>query len=59
VTWRGILRFKREALFEHHDNFLVIRSDYFHWFGTYSGMLPGGIELHEAFGVFERHDALW
>ncbi len=55
----GTLRFKREALLEHHDNFLVIRSDYFHWFGTYSGMLPGGIELHEAFGVFERHDALW
>lgn len=55
----GTLRFKREALIEHHDNFLVIRSDYFHWFGTFSGTLPGGIELQEAFGVFERHDALW
>lgn len=55
----GTLSFKREALLEKHDNFLVIRSDYFHWFGTYSGTLPGGIELQEAFGVCERHDALW
>lgn len=55
----GTLFFKREALLEKHDNFLIIRSDYVHWFGTYSGMLPGGIELHEAFGVREHHDALW
>ena len=55
----GTLRFKREALLEKHDNFLVIRSDYFHWFGTYSGTLPGGIELQEGFGVWEHHDALW
>ncbi len=31
----------------------------FHWFGTYTGTLPGGIELREAYGVRERHDALW
>ena len=55
----GTLFFKREALLEKHDNFLIIRSDYVHWFGTYSGTLPGGIELHEAFGVREHHDALW
>ncbi|MEP6921052.1 MAG: DUF2804 family protein [bacterium] len=53
------LNFVREALIEHHDNFLLVRSDYFHWFGTYSGSLPGGIELREAPGVCERHDALW
>ena len=55
----GTLRFQPEALIEHHDNLLLIRSDYFHWFGTYTGTLPGGIELREAYGVRERHNALW
>ena len=55
----GTLRFQPEALLENHDNLLLVRSDYFHWFGTYSGTLPGGIELREAYGVRERHDALW
>jgi hypothetical protein len=55
----GTLQFQPEALIETHENFLVVRSDYFHWFGTYSGTLPGGIELREAFGVRELHDALW
>ncbi len=55
----GTLRFQPEALIENHDNFLVIRSDYLHWFGTYTGTLPGGIELREAHGVRESHDALW
>ena len=55
----GTLSFQPEALIEHHDNLLLIRSDYFHWFGTYTGTLPGGIELREAYGVRERHDALW
>ena len=55
----GNLNFKREALIEHHDNFLLVRSDYFHWFGTFSGTLPGGIELSDAPGVCERHDAVW
>lgn len=55
----GSLAFKREALIEHHDNFLLVRSDYFHWFGAYTGTLPGGIELRDAPGVCERHDAIW
>ena len=55
----GILTFTPEQLIEQHDNYLVIRSDYFHWFGTYSGTLPGGIQLQEAYGVRERHDAVW
>lgn len=55
----GTLKFQPEQLLETRDNFLVVRSDYFHWFGTYSGTLPGGIELREAYGVRERHDALW
>jgi Protein of unknown function (DUF2804) len=55
----GTLRFQPEALLENHDNLLLVRSDYLHWFGTYTGTLPGGIELREAYGVRERHDALW
>jgi hypothetical protein len=55
----GELRFHPEALIENHDNLVLIRSDYFHWFGTYSGSMPGGIIVREAFGVRERHDALW
>jgi uncharacterized protein DUF2804 len=55
----GTLRFQAEALIEQHDNLLLVRSDYFHWFGSYTGTLPGGIELREAYGVRERHDALW
>ena len=55
----GTLSFQPEQLIEAHDNYLLIRSDYFHWFGTYRGTLPGGIELKEAYGVRERHDAVW
>jgi Domain of unknown function (DUF2804), C-terminal len=53
------LQFKPEALIEQHENLIVARSDYFHWFGTYTGTLPGGIELREAYGVREKHDAVW
>ncbi|MCA1715901.1 MAG: DUF2804 domain-containing protein [Actinobacteria bacterium] len=55
----GTLHFQPEALIEYHDNFLLVRSYYFHWFGVYTGTLPGGIELSEAYGVREYHDALW
>ena len=55
----GRLTFHPEQLIENHDNYLLIRSDYFHWFGTYSGTLPNGIELREAYGVRELHDAVW
>lgn len=55
----GTLRFRSEALIEQHTNFLLLRSYYLHWFGTYTGTLPGGIELNGAPGVRERHEALW
>ena len=58
-TEGGTLRFQPEALIEQHTNLLLIRSDYLHWFGTFTGTLPGGIELNGAPGVRERHDALW
>jgi len=41
-----------------HDNFGLIRSDYVHRFGTFTGTLAG-IELAEAAGVMEENIAVW
>jgi hypothetical protein len=41
-----------------HDNFGLIRSDYVHRFGTFTGKV-GGIELAEGAGVMEEHIAVW
>lgn len=43
---------------ERHDNFGLIRSDYLHRFGTFTGHLDG-IELASAAGVMEDHDVAW
>jgi len=40
------------------DNFLVVRSDYTHRFGTFTGSLDG-IELSSGAGVMEEHRAVW
>ncbi|MFL5822719.1 MAG: DUF2804 domain-containing protein [Solirubrobacteraceae bacterium] len=53
------LRFRPEAIREHRENLLLVRSSYRQPFGTFSGRLPGGIELSEGFGVTEEHDAWW
>jgi hypothetical protein len=55
----GKLHFTPEAVRSRRDNLLLIRSSYRQPFGTFSGTLPGGIELAEAYGVMEVHDALW
>jgi hypothetical protein len=56
----GELRFDAEAVRERDDNMLfVVRSSYSQPFGTFSGRLPGGVELREGFGVMERHDVTW
>ena len=54
----GDLRFTPLAVRTHHENYLVLASDYEQPFGTFSGSLPiaGEIVGH---GVMERHDALW
>ena len=54
----GELRFTPLAVRTHHENYLVLASDYEQPFGTFSGSLPiaGEIAGH---GVMERHDALW
>ncbi len=41
-----------------HDNFGLVRSDYTHRFGTFTGTLDG-IELAGAAGVMEEHQVTW
>ena len=53
------LRFHAEAVRERNDNLLLLRSRYRQPFGTFSGVLPGGIELTEGYGVMEDHEAWW
>jgi hypothetical protein len=53
------LRFTAEAVRERRDNLLLIRSSYRQPFGTFTGALPGGVELAEGYGVMEEHDAWW
>jgi hypothetical protein len=53
------LRFDAEAVREHADNFLLIRSRYRQPFGTFSGEMPGGVSLAEGYGVMEEHEVWW
>jgi hypothetical protein len=53
------LNFHAEAVRERSDNLLLARSSYRQPFGTFSGELPGGLELAEGYGVMEEHDAWW
>jgi hypothetical protein len=55
----GELRCAAEATRTRDDNLLVFRSRYEQPFGTFSGVLPGGLELAEGYGVMERHDVVW
>lgn len=41
-----------------HDNFGLIRSDYIHRFGYFTGVLDG-IKLDRGAGVMEEHSAVW
>ncbi|MEO6857904.1 MAG: DUF2804 family protein [Solirubrobacteraceae bacterium] len=54
----GELRFAPEAVREHAQNLLVVRSRYRQPFGTFSGRL-GDLELAEGYGVMEDHDVWW
>jgi hypothetical protein len=44
---------------EDHTNLLLLRSSYRQPFGTFSGTLPGGLQLAEGYGVMEWHDVWW
>jgi Protein of unknown function (DUF2804) len=55
----GGLVFTPWAVRRENVNLIVIRSYYRQPFGTFSGALPDGTGLREAYGVMEEHDALW
>jgi hypothetical protein len=55
----GKLTFSEEAVRERTENRLLVRSRYRQPFGTFSGSLPGGVELAEGWGVMEDHDVHW
>mgnify|MGYP000551257652 CR=1 FL=1 len=55
----GGLSFEAEATRARRDDLGVFRSDYVQPFGTFTGTLPGGLELAGGRGVMERHSALW
>jgi hypothetical protein len=52
----GELRFEEWSRREHSTNALVMRSRYSQPFGSFSGTLPGGIQLADGYGVMETHD---
>jgi hypothetical protein len=53
------LNFAPEAQRRRRENLLLVRSDYQAPFGTFSGTLPGGVELANGLGVVEHHRARW
>jgi Protein of unknown function (DUF2804) len=59
LSYVGALRFSAEAVRERRENLVLLRSTYRQPFGTFSGELPGGVELAEGYGVMEDHDVYW
>lgn len=55
----GALRFAAEATRVRDERLLLVRSAYRQPFGTFAGVLPGGIPLAHGSGVMEHHVALW
>lgn len=53
------LTFTQEAVRQRNDNLILVRSAYAQPFGSFQGMLPGGLEIAEAYGVMEWHEAVW
>jgi hypothetical protein len=55
----GRLEFSAEAERSKQEKRLFVEYSYRQPFGTFSGTLPGGLELASGFGVMEHHDATW
>lgn len=53
------LRFAAEAQRHRSEHLGLVRSEYRAPFGTFSGTLPGGVELVQGLGVVEHHIARW
>jgi hypothetical protein len=58
-TEGGGLRFNPEAERTRTENMVLVRSSYRQPFGTFTGLLPGGLELGHGFGVMEEHEVRW
>lgn len=55
----SLLEFAAEAQRSRHERLLLLSSDYRVAFGTFAGMLPGGVALSHGLGVMEHHRARW
>lgn len=55
----GRLRFEAEAERRRDEDRPFVHYSYRQPFGTFTGTLPGGIELAQGFGVMEHHEARW
>ena len=55
----GGLRFSAEATRARRENLVLMSSEYEQPFGTFTGTLPGGLELAAGLGVMEHHEASW
>ena len=55
----ALLSFEAWAQRSRRDNLLILSSDYQAPFGSFSGALPGPIELAAGLGVMEHHRARW
>jgi hypothetical protein len=53
------LEFDGECERRRKENRLLVRYTYRQPFGSFSGTLPGGLELDHGLGVMEHHDAHW
>ena len=53
------LGFQSECERRRQENLLLVRYSYRQPFGTFSGTMPGGLELDRGLGVMEHHDAHW
>ncbi len=55
----GALAFRAEAVRARRDELGLVSSDYEQPFGSFSGVLPGGLAVVGGRGVMERHRARW
>ncbi len=55
----GRLEFAAECERAKEERRAFVNYSYRQPFGTFSGTLPGGLELASGFGVMEHHDANW
>ena len=53
------LSFDAECEHARRENRPFIRYSYRQPMGTFTGSLPGGIQLAHGLGVMEHHDAVW